>query len=149
MKFVNRAAAVKVALCSSASLVLLVTTPAWAAPQVLSGDFIKIGLNDAGTLGFGGNTSPGILYDGTGSGSFNPNYDYLTPGSPFEGFTISGTKGGSTFGYVNNNDGTLSITGGSLTSYNGVAYNGSTYDQRAVWTGNRQQRLVDHERLLL
>ena len=85
-------------------------------------------------MGYGGNTSPGILYDGTGTGTFNPAYDYLTPGSAFEGFAITGSAAAA-FSLVNNNDGGASITGGVLTSYNGVAYDGSTYDQRAVWTG--------------
>lgn len=98
---------------------------------ILAGDYIKIGLSDKGTLGVGGNTSPGILYDGTGTGTFNPSYDYLTPGSAFEGFTASWTGGSAT----NNNDGAADFTGGVLASYDGVAYDGTTYANRAVWTG--------------
>ena len=56
---------------------------------VLENDYVKAGVNGtAGTLGSGGNTSPGLLYDSTGSGTFNTSYDYLTPGSPFDGFAI-------------------------------------------------------------
>jgi autotransporter-associated beta strand protein len=124
----------KAALYSGAAIALLAASPALAASLVLSGDYMKIGLNDGGTLGYSGNTSPGILYDGTGTGTFNDAYDYLTPGSPFEGFVVAG-NGGSTFMLANNNDGTLNITGGTLTDYSGVAFNGATYDQRAVWTG--------------
>ncbi len=134
MKFAYRAAALKAALCSGAAVAVLAASPALAASQILAGDYIEIGLNDQGTLGFGGSTSPGILYDGTGTGTFNPSYDYLTPGSPFEGFTIQGTKASTAFSYVNNNAGTTAITGGTLTNYNGVEYNGTTYDLRAVWT---------------
>lgn len=117
---------------------VLFAGPAAAAPagsEILAGDYLKIGLNNKGTLGVGGTVSPGVLYDGTGTGTFNPAYDYLTPGSPFEGFTISGT-GASAFTYTNNNSslGSAAISG-TLTSYNGVAHEGSTYDQRAVWTG--------------
>ena len=56
---------------------------------VLENDYVKAGVNGtSGTLGSGGNTSPGLLYDSTGSGTFNTSYDYLTPGSPFDGFAI-------------------------------------------------------------
>lgn len=114
----------------AAGFMVLTSGSASAAPLVLSGNYIKIGLNDAGTLGSGGNTPPGILYDGGGTGTFNPAYDYLTPGAPFEGFTIKGAG----FSHSNNNSGGGPITG-TLTDYSGIAYNGATYDQRAVWTG--------------
>ena len=68
---------------------LLTSSPAWAVNLILVGDYVKIGVNEAtGTLGSGGNTPPGILYDATGTGTFNPSYDYLTPGSPFEGWAL-------------------------------------------------------------
>lgn len=106
-------------------------TTAEAANLILVGDYVKIGVNEAtGTLGSGGNTPPGILYDSTGTGTFNPSYDYLTPGSPFEGWAL---RFGSTTVY-NNNAYVTGLTGGVLTGYDGVAYNGTTYDNRAVWT---------------
>ena len=102
-----------------------------AANLILDGDYVKIGVNEAtGTLGSGGNTPPGILYDSTGTGTFNSSYDYLTPGSPFEGWTL---KYNSTTVY-NNNTGIAGLSGGVLTGYDGVAYNGTTFDNRAVWT---------------
>jgi uncharacterized protein with beta-barrel porin domain len=106
-----------------------------SASEILIGGYIKVGVNDKGTLGVGGNTSPGILYDGAGTGTFNSAYDYLTPGTPFEGFTLSGNSG-SAFSATNNNSslGSAAISG-TLTAYNGAAYNGTTYDNRAVWTG--------------
>jgi hypothetical protein len=104
-----------------------------SAPLVLEGDYIKIGVNEVGTLGSNGNTSPGVLYDNTGTGTFNTAYDYLTPGSPFEGWTVqyNGTES------VMNNNAQWSSPQmtGTLTSYNGVAYNGTTFDNRAVWEG--------------
>ena len=75
---------------------------------VLENDYVKAGVNGTtGTLGSGGNTSPGLLYDSTGSGTFNTSYDYLTPGSPFDGFSVmvDGTN------YTNNNSGSTGITG--------------------------------------
>lgn len=135
MKLLNAATlSRKTALYSGAAIALLAASPALAASLVLSGDYMKIGLNDGGTLGYSGNTSPGILYDGTGTGTFNDAYDYLTPGTPFEGFVVAG-NGGSAFTLVNNNFGQFDISGGTLTDYSGVAFNGATYDQRAVWTG--------------
>ena len=106
-----------------------------AGPITLEGGFIRIGLNDSGTLGSGGNTSPGILYDGTGKGSFNPANDYLTPGSPFEGFTLTGSAGGSGFTLTNNNGGGAGVTG-TLVDQSGVAVGGATLDKRGIWTGS-------------
>jgi autotransporter-associated beta strand protein len=105
-------------------------------PLILSGKYIKVGLNETGgTLGYDNNTSPGILYDGTGTGTFNAGYDYLTPGTAYEGFAIKGSAG-SAFSFHNNNSalGSVGIAGGALVSYSGVAYDGATYDQRAVWS---------------
>ena len=103
----------------------------------LTGDYIKIGVSDYGTIGSKGNTSPGMLYDNTGTRTFNTSYDYLTPGTPFEGFTVKYTNGsGTTVTQANNNTGSIAITGGILTNYSGVAYGDTTFDNRAIWTGN-------------
>lgn len=103
----------------------------------LTGDYIKIGVSDYGTIGSKGNTSPGILYDNTGTRTFNTSYDYLTPGTPFEGFTVKYTNGaGSVVTQSNNNTGATAITGGILTNYSGILYDSTTFDNRAVWTGN-------------
>ena len=75
---------------------------------VLANDYVTAGVNGTtGTFGSGGNTSPGLLYDSTGTGTFNTSYDYLTPGSPFDGFAVKvdGTN------YTNNNSGSTGITG--------------------------------------
>jgi len=56
---------------------------------ILENDYVKAGVNGtSGTFGSGGNTSPGLQYDSSGTGTFNPSYDYLTPGSPFDGWSI-------------------------------------------------------------
>ena len=124
-----------------AALVLCLTSVSMAQTTgsvfALTGDYIKIGVSDYGTIGSKGNTSPGILYDNTGTRTFNTAYDYLTPGTPFEGFTVKYTNGaGSLVTQTNNNTGSTSLTGGILTNYSGVAYGGTTFDNRAVWTGN-------------
>jgi hypothetical protein len=103
----------------------------------LTGDYVKIGTSDYGTIGSKGNTAPGILYDNTGTRTFNSSYDYLTPGSPFEGFTVKYTNdAGTTVSKTNNNTGTVAVTGGILTNYSGIAFGGLTFDNRVVWTGS-------------
>jgi hypothetical protein len=111
---------------------------AHATSITLEGDYIKIGTNAAGTLGSGGWADPGIQYDSTGTRTFNSAYDYLTPGSPFEGWTVKGLDSGSSalFSYTNNNTNVTSpsITG-TNTNYSNILYNGTTFDNRAVWSG--------------
>ena len=52
----------------------------------LQNQWIKTGINkESGTFGSGDSQTPGILFDPTGTGSFDNNYDYLTPGAPFDG----------------------------------------------------------------
>ena len=131
----------------AAASALLMGSSAIAAPLVLEGNYVKIGVNDAGTVGSGGATSPGIQYDSTGTATFNPAYDYLTPGNPFEGFTVRG-KDGSTvlFNYYNNNN---SVSGaqitGTLVDYSGVSYRGLTFDNRAVWSGSVTEFNIEHD----
>ena len=131
----------------AAASLLLMGSSAIAAPLTLQGNYVKIGVNDAGTVGSGGATSPGIQYDSTGTATFNPAYDYLTPGNPFEGFTVRG-KDGSTvlFNYYNNNNsvGGAQITG-TLVDYSGVSYRGLTYDNRAVWSGSVTEFNIEHD----
>ena len=66
---------------------------AQAAPLTLAGNYVKVGVNDVGTFGSGGATSPGILHDPTGTGTFGIN-DYLTPGTPHDGFGVKSNETG-------------------------------------------------------
>jgi hypothetical protein len=93
---------------------------------ILENDYVRAGVNgNTGTFGSGGNTSPGLLFDSTGTGTFNTSYDYLTPGSPFDGFAVkvdrrnyTNNNGGAPAQITNDGngltdgDGTLSWTGG-------------------------------------
>jgi len=133
----------------AAASALLMGSSAVAAPLVLEGNYVKIGVNDAGTVGSGGATSPGILYDSTGTSTFNPSYDYLTPGNPFEGFTVKGIDTDGTtvlFNYYNNNNsvGGAQITG-TLVDKSGVEYRGLTFDNRAVWSGSVTEFDIEHD----
>jgi len=77
-----------------------------AGMGILQNEWVTAGVNGTtGTFGSGGGTSPGLLFDPTGTGTFNPSYDYLTPGSPFDGFAVKvdGTN------YANNNTGITAI----------------------------------------
>jgi len=64
-----------------------------AGMGILENDYVRAGVNGtSGTFGSGGGTRPGLQYDSTGTGTFpgdSEQGDYLTPGSPFDGFAIS------------------------------------------------------------
>lgn len=107
-----------------AVLALALSVNAVAQNAILVNEYVKAGVNaTTGTLGSGGNTSPGLLYDATGTGAFNTSYDYLTPGSPFEGFTVKQDS----IMYRNNNAGNISQIAG--------AWVGTTSSSSAVWSG--------------
>jgi len=60
-----------------------------AGMGILENNWIRAGVNGTtGTFGSGNGTSPGLLFDPTGTGTFDPSYDYLTPGAPFDGFAV-------------------------------------------------------------
>ena len=115
-----------------------------------TGNFVRFGMNNFGTIGSGGNTSPGLLFDSTGTGTFNTSYDYLTPGSPFDGFTVKGlnSDGTNMFNYYNNNEdvqwGSAGISG-YLYDFSGVAYRGNTYDHRGVWIGEVPEFKIEND----
>ena len=111
----------------------LVSTNALAETASITGSgmglleniWIRAGVNtNTGTLGSGGATSPGLLFDPTGTRTFNPSYDYLTPGAPFDGFSLKVDGVNKT----NNNMGTEQIVGQGLTLSNG--------NTTLTWTGS-------------
>lgn len=96
------------------------------ASIIMQGDFVKTSISDDGTLGYGENTAPGLLHDATGTGAFQ--YDYLTPGTPWEIFSINSTQSGL---LTNNNASTDDIIG-TLSDISGT----SVYDNAVNWLAN-------------
>ena len=121
----------------------LMATSAIAQTYILENEYIRAGINDTeGTLGSGGNTNPGIQYDNAGTGTFNPSYDYLTPGSPYEGWAvrIDNTDGTQYKLYGNNNagfqmDGNTAVAG---------AWVGTPTAGSAVWLGSATEFDIKH-----
>lgn len=123
--------------CFSKALVafsFFVATTAISQNVIIENEYVRAGVNlSTGTLGSGGGTRPGLQYDNTGTGTFpcdSCQGDYLTPGSPFEGFTVrledsSGTLINS---YTNNNTGSRSITTGTWV--------GTPTASSAVWSAS-------------
>jgi len=103
--------------------ILLFAMAAMAGPIPLSNPYVSTAVSNYGTLGSGGSTSPGLLYDPTGNSNYGNN-DILTPGDPFEGFYVSYNGILST---GNNNDGSSAAFGvhSPTVSGNTVTWTGS------------------------
>ena len=146
----------KVKLLTAGLLAGLLSTTALADTSSIQGSshgllenqWVKAGVNQtSGTFGSGGGTSPGLLFDPTGTGTFNPGFDYLTPGSPFDGqaVKVDGTN------YVNNNTGGAAIVDAdglvngtdSLTWAGSFAHGGSTWSVENTFTLPDNQPYVD------
>lgn len=105
-----------------------------ASPLVLEGNFLKVGISTAGTFGSGGSASPGILHDPTGVRAFGVN-DYLTPGSPHDGYTVAGN--GFSGEVSNNSIGSSSFGEASPTLLTGAAALG--FANAATWSGGNSR----------
>ena len=114
---------------ATAVLLLGMASTAAAAPVTLTGKYINAGVSDAGSLGSNGNTSPGLQHDPTGTGNFGIN-DYITPGSPHDGFSVNSLE----TGYLEN-DNNFSCCG-SFVSGSGPQGVVGLYDNMATWTGS-------------
>ena len=117
-----------------AAFFIFVATTAISQNVIIENEYVRAGVNlSTGTLGSGGGTRPGLQYDNTGTGTFpcdSCQGDYLTPGSPFEGFTVRLEDSGGTLvsTYTNNNTGSRSITTG--------AWVGTPTAGSAVWAAS-------------
>ena len=143
-------------LISSLAAVFLVTTAMADTSSingtsnmgVLENNWVKSGVNkNSGTFGSSGSTSPGLLFDPTGTGTFNAGFDYLTPGSPFDGFAlkVDGVNA------ANNNTGSASfvdadgLTDGSntLTWSGDKAFGSTTWNVTNTFTLGTTASFVD------
>ena len=116
----------------AAGALLALRPMAWADPVTLTGSYLQVGVSDYGTFGSDGSTEPGLLHDPTGKGSFSPggiSNDYLTPGTPHDGFAINS---GQTGLIINDNDGSQAFGFKSPTLLTGAAAKG--FDNAATWT---------------
>lgn len=114
-----------------------------AQTYVLQNEYIRAGINNTtGTLGSGGNTNPGIQYDNAGTSTFNPSYDYLTPGSPYEGWAvrIDNADGTKYKLYGNNNAGFQSSGNTDVTG----AWIGTPTASSAIWAGSTTEFDIKH-----
>ncbi len=99
------------------------------ASGILRNAYVRFGYSDDGTLGYGGTSKPGIQYDKDGTRTFLDTADFLTPGSPFEFFSV--TANGTT--KTNNNNNFTSpgmattLTNSSLTTSGSDTYGSVTY----------------------
>jgi len=115
-------------LASAGAIVSLNIAPAFAGPITLGGNYVEIGVSDYGTIGSDGSTSPGMLFDPTGTKSYGNN-DFLTPGNPSEGFGFTSTQTGF---LSNNNDESASSFGTAAPTLTTVP----GYSLAATWTGS-------------
>jgi hypothetical protein len=110
----------------AAVVAALISTTAVAGNAIIENEYVRAGVNETtGTFGSGGSTRPGLQYDSTGTSTFpadSAQGDYLTPGSPFDGFAVKvdGTN------YSNNNSGSSAIAG---------AWVGTPSAASAIWQG--------------
>ncbi len=105
---------------------------AHSASITMSGNYVLTAVSTNGTLGAGGTTFPGIRHDVTGTGSFlTPPGDFLTPGNPWEIFSVRSDQTGLN---VNNNNPTG--VSGAITNVSLVDNStSSAYDHFVTYTG--------------
>ena len=75
--------------CASSTIPSSILNAAALLPSIeMRGNYILTAVSNAGTLGTGYRTVPGLIYDPSGTGAFDPNTDYIAPLDPFEEFSI-------------------------------------------------------------
>ena len=120
-------------LLLSAAIGSIWATSAVAAPLILEGNYIRVGISDRGTFGSNGGANPGFVHDPTGTGTFNPNFDYVAPGTPHDGFSLISDQ----FGFTSNdNTGISGFGSASPTFLTGLAAEG--YANAATWSGGNR-----------
>jgi len=95
-----------------------------AGAQTLSGNSLRVGVGGDGSLINSADTSqtpdafnsqwsvnPGIIWDGSGTGNFSVNNDFITPGTPFQMYSIGVGSNYATASFINNADSGYSAGG--------------------------------------
>lgn len=114
------------ALVASAAMAV----PAVATPLTMTGDYLQVSISDYGTFGRNGGTPPAYVHDPLGTGTFDLSTDYISPGSPHDGFSIVASE----FSWAeNNNYGNSDFGFSSPTLLAGAAAMG--YANAATWSG--------------
>ena len=121
------------ALYAAGAAALALATPASASGILLTGDYLQVNVNELGTFGQGlplTGSPPAFIHDPTGTGTFDPNTDYISPGTPHDGFSLISNQ----FGFTqNDNTGFSGFGTGTVTTLVGVAARG--YANAVTWTG--------------
>ncbi len=116
--------------CLTAVIAMALPIAASAAPVIVESPYIRTAIGDNGTLGFGGNTSPGLQHDPSGTGNWGVE-DYLTPGSPWEYFGVSTHQTGT----VGNNNEDWGVSPIFTTSGPLDVSATSAFDYHVIWAG--------------
>lgn len=78
-----------------AAITLLIGSVSFShANAILQNDVVKISIAENGTIGSGHKNDLGMLYDPNETGSFSSSKDYLTPGTPWQMFSVSTNETG-------------------------------------------------------
>lgn len=121
------------ALYAAGAAALALATPASASGILLTGDYLQVNVNELGTFGQGPpftGSPPAFIHDPTGTGTFDLGTDYISPGTPHDGFSLISDQ----FGFTQNDN--VGLTGfgtGTVTALVGVAARG--YANAVTWTG--------------
>lgn len=118
------------ALFAAGAVALALATPASASGVIYTGNYLQVSVSDRGTFGQGGNLSPAFVHDPTGTGSFNLSTDYISPGTPHDGFSVVSDQTGFVW---NGNAGGTGFGTGAVTTLAGIDARG--YANAARWTG--------------
>lgn len=125
-----------------ATIIVAFATIGQAQNVIIENEYVRAGVNlSTGTLGSGGATRPGLQYDNTGTHTWpcsSCQGDYLTPGAPFEGYTVRIEDSAGTLirSYINNNTGTTNITGG--------VWVGTPDSASAIWAASTADFDITH-----
>ena len=123
------------------------------AQTTLSGNYLQVGvgadgsiINPSGTApaisGQSYSSMPGIIWDGSGTGNFSVNNDFITPGTPFQMYSLGVTSpsGATSYGmasYVGGNSlGATTIQTGPLSTQTIGSFGGVSYVQNLSFGAN-------------